>query len=192
MEIQIGRRSLQIAAGIALAFVSVVAALAVFGLVGAAVTPYDAEGRPVVLKPELIAAESYRARVVSWTGAMRALQADLFTLLETGGSDLYGDSAAANDAHTRARAVAEAIEVAPAPPPAMAGLWEQARFTAGIFLDAAQWTASWVGAPTPDLKNEAVAALEAAGAALDELEMSPWLNREVGETHQMGDPQWNN
>jgi hypothetical protein len=198
VEIRIGRRWVKLAGWAALALAILFGSLLVAGLVGAAVTPYDAAGNPVLLRPELAATERYRDRVAGWDARLREVHADLYVLLISDARDLYRDSEAANDAAARARSIAEAIEVAPAPPPAMAGLWELAREAAGQHLDAATRAALWVGSPTDESKDEAIAALEAAGVILDELEANPWLvgsdtltqqempRRTTGETGQWG------
>jgi hypothetical protein len=175
VEIRIGRRWLAAGGYTALVLGVLLGSLLVAGLIGVAVTPYDAAGNPVLLRPELVATERYRDRVAGWDAQLREVHADLYALLVSDARDLYRDSEAANDAASRARTLAEAIEVAPAPPPAMAGLWELAREAAGLHLEAATRAALWVGSPTDESKDEAIAALEAAGAVLDELEANPWL-----------------
>ncbi|MBN1283961.1 MAG: hypothetical protein JXB47_01040 [Anaerolineae bacterium] len=175
MEIRVSRRRLMLLAGALFALAALPLLLGLFALIGSAVTPYDANGQPVLLRPEIVAAEAYRARVTGWLETMQDVHADLTHLLDTGGNNLYADSTAANDAHSRARAVAEAIQVAPAPPPAMTGLWDDASRAAAACLDAASLTAIWVGAPSEDFLTEAQDALTVTGEILNDLARSPWL-----------------
>ena len=153
--------------------------LLIFGLLGAAVSPYDAAGDPVLLTGDMLATREYRLRAAGWRDALRGLYLELYALLETGGGDLYGDAAAASDAVGRARALAEAVAVAPEPPPAMAGLYEDAGAAAGALLDAARLAALWVGSPTADARAAAESALAGARERLVTLEGNAWLRDET-------------
>mgnify|MGYP005870961927 CR=1 FL=1 len=62
MEIRASRRALAWLVRDEVLLPGALVSLLIFGLLGAAVTPYDAAGNPMLLSPDLLAADAYRDR----------------------------------------------------------------------------------------------------------------------------------
>lgn len=148
---------------------------------GDAVTPRDAQGRPLLYSPGVRAAVQYQHALRSWTAEMAALDAQLTVVL---GSGDLGDPARLYEVGSAVeRLAAQATELArevvfAIPPPALAGLHDQARQAALAVMDAADLTARWVGAPDEATYRSAVSALGLARSLRVQLEQSRWVSHD--------------
>jgi len=174
ITVRISRRTLRVLSWTAVS----VAIIGGLYILGTAVTPVDAESRPLVLSPSLRTAEKYRTRTEAWVVAMAQIDKELTDLLSadvtTGAAELYAQSQRMQRIGEDAAALVQTISVAESPV-AMVGLYEQAREAAQAYLDTALSTAYWVGAPSTDSRREALEMLRIARALRVTLENSPWL-----------------
>ena len=99
-------------------------------------------------------------------------------LAEEGGTDpahLYALGRRAEEAVGESTAVLQDVVFTP-PPAALVGLAEQVQAVAQAYLEAAQATARWVGAPEPEARYAALERLRTARGLRMELERSAWLD----------------
>lgn len=137
-----------------LAIVATLALLALFYGLGCVVSPRTADGRPVLLAPDVRAVEVYRRQAVEWRKAWRALDTDMQQILSASGElSLLAESGRAQDDFGTAINLARAVDGTDAPP-ALLGLHDQVALTAQAYVDASVALNRWLSAPTPD--NRAV------------------------------------
>lgn len=164
----------------------VVLALAVLGglyWLGSAVTLRDREGHLLVLTPSLRAAEKYRGQARGWTQRMEDVDLGLTGLLASDEvldtSAVYAQSQEMQKIGEAAADVVNDVDGASVPV-ALAGLREQTRVAAVAYLDAALFTADWLGEPTAENRRRALEGLRAARALRVSLEESRWLKASEG------------
>ena len=151
-------------------------------LLGAGLTPLDADGRPLIMSPTVRTIELYRRSASGWVEHLRRLDAAIDRLLVEQGqatdpAQLYTASEQAQALVERASSLAREAEFA-TPPPALSGLSEQARAATLSYLETALAAARWLSAPTPDSYQASLLALERARQARAHLESSRWLTME--------------
>ncbi|MDR7427982.1 MAG: hypothetical protein QN160_10010 [Armatimonadota bacterium] len=176
MVIRIPRKAIYII----LASVLVIGTLAGLYVLGRVYTPWDGQGRPMLLSPSVWAAEGYRRTVIDWLGRMERLDAGLEGLLAQADlSDPASLYRASDQAQRLAQDAVELIREATFTPPPMAliGLRDLAVAAVESYGKAAMACARWVGAPEEKNRQEAMEALGRAREARQELESSPWIAR---------------
>ena len=126
IHLRLSRRTLR-GAGLAL---GVVAFLLTCYFLGDHLTPRDGTGRPLILSPSVYAMEGYRRAALRWVAEMAEVDRRLISLLaQEGGADparLYALGREVQDLVDRAATVGRDAALTP-PPPALAGLAEQAQ-----------------------------------------------------------------
>jgi hypothetical protein len=174
ISIRISRRTLRALSWTALA----ASGLAGLYSIGAAATPGDSSGRPVILSPSLWAADRCRGRVQEWTNTLAHIDHGLTLLLSReaipGATALYAQSEEMQMIGENTASLVQKVRVA-ALPVAMAGLQEQALEAAQGYLDTAVCAAHWIGVPSEETHRAALEALRVARALRLELEESRWL-----------------
>ena len=174
IRLRISRRVLRIVGWLAL-----VLALAT-GLyrLGAAVTPRNDAGRPLILSPSLRATETYRARVRKWTVRMVEVDRGLTALLAGDAlvdpTELHAQSQEMREIGEEAASLAQAANATDAPV-ALVGLREGSQFAAAAYLEASLATARWLSGPSEAGRSEALEKLAQARSLRVELEGSRWL-----------------
>lgn len=143
--------------------------------IGVFTSPRDQANRPILLLPDAKAVEDYRNSVSNWHGRMRALDAEIATILSGKfGSDLFAKSREAQKVMDAAIRLAQEIdrrEVPTAAHPARAMLIQ----SASAYLEAARAMLQWVTAPTEANLAQAELSLSRARSSLTELEQSEWI-----------------
>lgn len=174
IKLRISKRVLQILVWVVSA---VVLGASLYGL-GTLVTPRNSAGQPLLLSPSLRATERYRARAVRWAEEMAEVDRRLTALLakdaETDPTELYAlgqEMQTVGEDTARLANEVRTVEVTVA----LVGLQESAVRAADGYLEAAVLTSRWLSAPSEAGRQEALAALGAAGERLSELEQSRWL-----------------
>jgi hypothetical protein len=159
--------------------VLLIIALVIFVAIGNAVSPRDADNRPVLLLPDVRAVEQYRAATETWVGEWAALDKQLRSILDAPlGNDLLGQSRKSQQAFDQALELSRAVESTESPS-SLIGLSAQTRNAAVTYLNAAMAVARFISAPTPENKIDASANVAAAGRALRDLQANEWMIKRV-------------
>ncbi len=157
----------------------IVIVLAIFGAIGNAVSPRDAENRPVLLLPDVRAVEQYRAAAETWVGEWVALDKQLRSILDAPlTNDLLGQSRKSQQAFDQALDLSRAVESNESPS-SLIGLSAQTRNAAVAYLNAAMAVARFISAPTPDNRIDASSNVGIAGRALQQLQANEWMIKRV-------------
>ncbi len=143
-------------------------------VLGALFSPRDAQGRPLLLLPDVKAVEDYRRSMGSATAGMQLLDGEIAALLAGQNSDLFTQSRQAQAAFEHALRITQEIDVQAAPP-ALDGLREEAASTASAYLEAARLSLRWVSLPQESNRSAAENSLAQARQQLNTLEESKWL-----------------
>ncbi|PWB50540.1 MAG: hypothetical protein C3F13_16440 [Anaerolineales bacterium] len=143
-------------------------------LLGALSSPRDAQGRPLLLLPEVKAVEEYRRSMNSATDGMQLLDGEIATLLAGQNTDLFTQSRQAQAAFEHALRITQEVDVQTAPP-ALEGLREVAAGTASAYLEAARLALRWVSLPQESYRTNAENSLAQARLQLNTFRESKWL-----------------
>ncbi len=143
--------------------------------VGALVSPQDAQGRPILLLPEVKAIEDYRQSIRSATTEMQLLDGEIAALLAEQNPDLFTQSDQAQSAFEHALRIAQEIDVQSAPP-ALDDLRGAAANTASAYLEAARLALRWVSLPQDANRTAAENGLSQAKQEWTALEENKWLS----------------
>lgn len=143
-------------------------------VVGALASPRDAQGRPLLLLPDVKAVEDYRQSMSSATVGMQLLDGEIVALLAGQNPDLFTQSRQAQAAFEHALRIGQEIDMQAAPP-ALDGLQGAAASTASAYLDAARLALRWVSLPQEANRTAAENGLAQARQQLKTLEKSKWL-----------------
>ncbi len=153
--------------------VALMVVVMVCAALGYRISPRTAEGRPVLLSPEVRVIETYRGAVIRWVDDWQVLAASLHIILETD-SDLFTASQQAQTVFNLASELVGEAEATESPA-ALIGLSDQASITARAFATASLASVRWVSAPTVENKSVAENELALAEQALSVLKSSEWL-----------------
>lgn len=147
----------------------------ILSIIGGFVSPYDNEGKPILLLPEVKGVEDYRRSAQIWTEQLRTLDGEIASLMETDSQgDLFTQSRQAQQMLEHAVALAKEVDQTHTPAAAM-GFHEQMYSAAMTYLEAARSGMRWVSAPEPDRKTDAKTKLEQARSARKVLEANQWI-----------------
>ena len=149
--------------------------LAVFlPLVGAFSSPYNAQGRPILLLPDVKEVKDYREVMSSAASGMQLLDGEIAALLSGQNTDLFIQSRQAQAAFEHALRIVQEID-RQAVPPALVGLRGAVAGTASAYLEAARLALVWVSLPQESNRAAAETGLALARRQLKILEESKWL-----------------
>jgi hypothetical protein len=143
-------------------------------VVGALAAPRDAQGRPLLLLPDVKAVEDYRRSTSASTAGLQLLDGEIAALLAGKNPDLFTQSRQAQAAFEHALRIAQEIDVQAAPP-ALDGLRGAAAAAASAYLEAARLALRWVSLPQATNHTAAENGLALARQQLKTLEESKWL-----------------
>jgi len=146
-----------------------------FTILGVLVSPLDAEGKPVLLLPEVRAVEDYRHSAQRWIIEVTALEGEITQVLSQGdGMDLFLLSKSAQTTLQHAVRIAQEVDRVEVPPVCIELHQEMVRVSLG-YLEAARGALGWVSVPKEDNLIKANKVLESARALKTSLEVNPWL-----------------
>jgi len=155
----------------------VVVLIAIWIPIGVSVSPYDTEGRPVLLSPDVRAVESYRRAAKGWVDEWAQIDSDMKNILDTTQSvDLLNISRRAQQTFDQSLALSRAVEETDSPS-SLLGLQAQAKSAGSAYVDAAIAVARWVSAPSVDHRADARLALEKAALLLREIQGNEWMRQ---------------
>lgn len=155
--------------------VFVVALLFVLTLIGMFYNHADDEGRPLLLLPDVWETVTYQKDAIAWQEAFKQLDNELSGLLsETQIGDLLAQSQSAQKTLERAAQLTREIDQVPTPI-AVSGLRELLVETSLDYLEASRLALRWLNVPKDEPRNEALAKLQEARQALQQLEESQWI-----------------
>lgn len=146
-------------------------------ILGAASTPRDSQGRPLLLLPGTRSVEGYQRAAQVWIRDLQLLDADLSALSQTNPPDVLTQSSQAQQALERAVQTGKAIG-SREPPPELAGLAGGLHQAAQDYQDAAGAASEALSVPDASHRQGAQEALAKARQDLAALEKSPWLTSE--------------
>lgn len=142
------------------------------GVMGWVASPLDAEGRPVLLLPDVKRIEDYRGKVRDWKSELRLLDSRLTTLL-AGGGDLLSQSRDGQRSFEDSLRIAKQVDAEEAPA-SLEGLRAMALDTSLAYLEASRGVLEWISAPRQENYEAAVERIQSAREHLADLEDSPW------------------
>ncbi len=141
--------------------------------IGYAVSPRTADGRPVLLSPDVRAVETYRRSVVSWVREWQALAEALRVILDSEG-ELLSTSQKTQQAFAKSVELSAAVDSSDTPA-SLVGLRDQTAATAEAFVKASLAAARWISAPSAEKRTAAETELETAERSLITLEANEWI-----------------
>ncbi len=172
--IRIRRRHLHAAGYTLIGLLAFVLASVGLYAIGRAQTPLDSAGRPMVLTPNLVWTQAFRAQVAHWPARLRTADGVLVRALAGQGGDLYTTADSIVNTQADLSTLIEEITLASAPP-TMEGLRGMALSAAQQYADAAQRVAGVIAAPSAARQADATQAVQVARNYLLALEDSAWL-----------------
>lgn len=143
-------------------------------LLGGLTSPRDAQGRPLLLLPDVKAVEDYRRSMIDNAAGLRLLDGEIAVLLVGQSPDLFTQSRQAQAAFQHALTITQRIDTQSAPP-ALDGLRQAAAQTASNYLEASRLALRWVSLPQESNRLAAENELKQAQQELQTLEASQWL-----------------
>ncbi|MCU0486978.1 MAG: hypothetical protein MUC85_12815 [Anaerolineales bacterium] len=152
----------------------IILGLLVLLAIGGIASPRTAEGRPLLLLPDVKSVEHYRLLAREADQELRLVDGKLTATLSGDVDDLFGQTRRAQEAFEQILRLSEQLDQQGAPP-ALVGLKEDLNQAAMGYLEAARLTLHWLSTPNPTNHEQAQAKLAEARASLAELEKSQWL-----------------
>ena len=147
-------------------------------VLGVLTSPRDAQGRPILMMPDVKAVEDYRSAVTGTTTRLHLLDGEITALLAGQNADLFTQSRQAQAVFEHALQIAQDIDVQAAPP-VLDGLRGLAASTASTYLEAARLSLRWVSLPQETNRKAAEDGLAKARQELKTLEESKWLAKRL-------------
>jgi hypothetical protein len=143
-------------------------------VLGAAASPRDGRGRPVLLLPDVRAVQAYQATARRTLADLHAVDADLAALLRDQPEDVFERSRQAQRVVTSVVEISQSLDrhIAPA---AMALVGDQLGQAGLLYLEAARSAMAAVAMPVEENFLGAREALNAARSGLADLEGTQWL-----------------
>jgi hypothetical protein len=181
MELRISRRTLRRVTRGLLVMSAVLAVTVGLYAIGLRLTPRTERGRPILYSPAVRAAVTYQSRVTGWLADLRQIDQVLDQLVTNSTTDLYTQSARADESLGQVLQIAQAVAVQMAPT-SLAEVQRQMTAISLAYHQAAQQAAAFVAAPTPERLNAATADLQQARALAHTLENSRWFQAAQGAT----------
>ena len=174
MELRISRRTLRRVMRGLIVMSAVLAVTAGLYAIGLRLTPRTDRGRPILYSPAVRAAMAYQSRVMGWLADLQQIDQVLDQLVTNSTTDLYTQSARADEALGRVLQIAQAVAVQIAPT-SLAEVQRQMTAISLAYHQAAQQVAAFVAAPTPDRLSVALNNLEQARTLMTALEQGRWF-----------------
>jgi hypothetical protein len=138
-------------------------------------SPRDQDNRPLLLLPDVKALEDYRRELVDWHSALQGLNARMTGLLSADyGGDLFSQSREGQKIHDETMQLLQEIDQTTTPAAAISSK-EMALKASNAYLEASRALLAWISTPTTANRDAVQQALNAAHAALVELEASQWM-----------------
>jgi hypothetical protein len=181
MRIRVSRRKLRLIGQMVL-WVAVLCGLTGgLYLIGVNITPRTVGQRPILYSPAVRAAVTYQSRVMGWLADLRQIDQVLDQLVTNSTTDLYTQSARADEALGQVLQIAQAVAVQMAPT-SLAEVQRQMTAISLAYHQAAQQAAAFVAAPTPERSAAATEVLQQARDLAHTLEESRWFQAAHGAT----------
>ena len=181
MELRISRRTLRRVMRGLIVMGTVLAVTAGLYAIGLRLTPRTERGRPILYSPAVRAAVAYQSCVMGWLADLRQIDQVLDQLVTNSTTDLYTQSARADEALGQVLQIAQAVAVQLAPT-SLAEVQRQMTAISLAYHQAAQQAAAFVAAPTPERLNAATSDLAQARDLARTLENSRWFQAAQGST----------
>jgi len=170
-EIQISEEKLQ-RVGIVVFILAVV-----FTIIGGFASPYDENGKPILLFPEVKAFEDYRRSARGWLAELDQLDSEISSLMSgEGQGDLFTQSRQAQLMLQHAVGITQEIDQVK-PPAAALGIQEQVYSASMGYLEVARLTMQWVSVPEKAKMDEIQIKIGQVRELRETLERNPWLNK---------------
>jgi hypothetical protein len=149
---------------------------AVFSVIGYFTSPLDDAGKPVLLLPEEKTFEDYRRSAADWLVQINSLDAEITAVLsDKNAGDLFTQSRQAQTMLQNAVDLNQAIDQIGVPA-AASGIHQELYDTSLAYLNVAQLTMQWVGAPEDGKKEAINTQLEQARGLKTTLEKNQWVS----------------
>jgi hypothetical protein len=145
-------------------------------LLGWLASPRNAQGRPVLLLPDVKAVKDYQRAARDNAAGLRLLDGEIAVLLEGQSPDLFTQSRQAQVAFQHALTITQRIDTQSAPP-ALDGLRQASAQTASSYLEASRLALRWVSIPQESNRAATENELTNAQQELQTLEASQWLQK---------------
>lgn len=152
----------------------VVSLMVVLGGLGYRVSPRAADGRPMLLLPNVRSVETYRRQAVRWVGDWRELDEHIRSMLTRTSGELLEQSRLAQSDFETAVELARQVDRQDAPP-AVFGLRDQAAQTATAYVDATAALNRWLSAPSEENRAALDETYQRASNALTAIQANKWI-----------------
>lgn len=144
-------------------------------ILGAAVSPRDAVGLPMLLLPDVRAVEQYRRQARGWVGDWAGVAETLNEVLSGDETQLLGLSRKAQRAFELSVTVAREIDATEVPS-ALLGLRDLSTQVAADYVGASAAVARWLSAPSMENREAAEQAVLVAKDGFAALESNEWVS----------------
>ncbi len=151
-----------------------VSLMVVLGGLGYGVSPHAADGRPMLLLPDVRSVETYRRQAVRWVEAWRGLDDHLRSSLTNTSGELLEQSRLAQSDFETAVELARQVDRQDGPP-AVFGLRDQAAQTATAYVDATAALNRWLSAPSEENRAALDETYQRASEALTTIQANKWI-----------------
>ena len=142
---------------------------------GLVISPWDRDGRPMLLLPDVKAVEDYRRSLVSWHDRLQELDGRIARVLSNNyGGDLFSQSSEGQKIMGETVQLLQEIDQTETPSAAVPAR-DMIMLAGSASLDASKFMLTWISAPTPANLNAAQQALAGARTTLSNLEASAWM-----------------
>jgi hydroxypyruvate isomerase len=158
-------------------YVPILVLLLLFGLIGFVNTPFDSQGQPMLLLPDVKAMMQYQKIAQKWNQQFTQLDGELSQLLSNQSSgDLFTQSRNVQSIAERTISIGQEIDRTQTPATAT-GLHESLSQVAGAYLETARTALRWVSNPEESVRKLAITNLTVAHDLLEKLEAKTWISR---------------
>jgi hypothetical protein len=151
--------------------------LLLFGLIGFVNTPFDSQGQPLLLLPDVKAMMEYQKLAQKWNQQFTQLDGELSQLLsEQSSGDLFTQSRNAQSIAERTISIGQEIDRTQTPA-AATGLHDSFSQVAAAYLEAARVALRWVSTPEESVRQDALTKLAVVRELQQKLEANTWISR---------------
>lgn len=158
-------------------YLPILVLLLLFGLIGFVNTPFDSQGQPLLLLPDVKAMMEYQKLAQHWNQQFTQLGGELSQLLSDQSSgDLFTQSRNAQFIAERTLSIGQEIDRTQTPA-AATGLQDSLSKVADAYLETAGAALRWVSTPEEAIRQDAVIKMTTAQELQKKLEANTWISR---------------
>lgn len=158
-------------------YVPILVLLLLFGFIGLVNTPFDSQGQPLLLLPDVKAMMEYQKLARKWNQQFIRLDGELSQLLaDQSSGDLFTQSRNVQSIAERTISIGQEIDRTQTPA-AATGLHDSLSRVAAAYLETARTALRWVSTPEESVQQDALTKLNVAREIQQKLEANTWISR---------------